>query len=122
MKRKLHLIIVFILGLSISTFTTNAQSAFHYNLPNNQNDDIMLSKHAIQNPDSSYFVTGKTWGSPTLSNWDVLLCKIGKNGDTLWNKSYNSLAGNGDYGYAAIRTHDGNYAIVGYKATSSTSF
>jgi hypothetical protein len=59
--------------------------------------------------DSGYLISGGIYSLYT--DWDLLLLKINKNGDSLWTRTYGGT--NEDYGRCIKTTTDGGYIIAG---------
>jgi len=63
-----------------------------------------------QTADSGYVIAGTT-KSFGAGNYDFYLLKTDASGDTVWTRTYGGS--DLDYGYSAVQTTDGGYAVVG---------
>ncbi|KPJ58506.1 MAG: hypothetical protein AMJ46_14090, partial [Latescibacteria bacterium DG_63] len=71
-------------------------------------NDYGYSVH--ETSDGGYIIAGTT-KSFGAGNYDVYLLKTDASGDAVWTRTYGG--GDLDYGYSAIQTADGGYAVVG---------
>jgi len=71
-------------------------------------NDYGYSVH--ETSDGGYIIAGTT-KSFGAGNYDVYLLKTDASGDTVWSRTYGGS--DLDYGYSAIQTADGGYAVVG---------
>ena len=72
--------------------------------------DLDYGYSVQQTADGGYIIAGTT-KSFGAGNYDFYLLKTDANGDTLWTRTYGGS--DLDYGYSAVQTTDGGYAVVG---------
>jgi len=75
----------------------------------NQND---MAKSILQTMDGCYVVAGYTTNNNS-SEYDAWVIKLDKNGNTIWNKSFNGTANGTDIANDIIQTRDGGYVVAG---------
>ncbi len=72
--------------------------------------DLDYGYSVQQTADSGYIIAGTT-KSFGAGNYDFYLLKTDPLGDTVWTRTYGGS--DLDYGYSAVQTTDGGYAVVG---------
>ncbi len=82
------------------------------------NDDGAFS--VIQTIDGGYAVAGNTYSFSAGNNTDCWLIKTDSSGNELWNQTFRGPKD--DFGYFAIQTSDGGYALAGITNSSGYGY
>ena len=77
-------------------------------------DSSDVASSVEQISDGGYIITGRTYIFGP-GETDVYVIRTDSMGDSLWTRTFGGLAGEEDYGNAALQTFDGKFAVVAKK-------